>query len=388
MTTAPAPTQILRLPDTELPADTHELRRDVREFLRVEVRSIECASDAWLSGFDAEFSARIGERGWLGMTWPRRYGGHEKPSLHRFVVIEELLAAGAPVAAHWISDRQSGPALLRYGTEDQRERLLPDMARGRCFFAIGMSEPDSGSDLASVRTIARRDGDGWRLSGTKVWTSQAHRCHYMIALCRTSPRSEGDRHEGLSQFIVNLHAPGLTITPIRLLDGEHHFNQVVLDEVFVGDDMVLGQIGSGWQQVTSELAFERSGPERFLSTLPLLVALVGIADADDQRHAVAIGQLFAQLWAVRRLSVQIAAAIDRGEAPDVAAALVKDLGTTLENEIIDVARSVAPREPSVTAADPFARELARATLHAPGFTLRGGTNEVLRGIVARGLGLR
>lgn len=380
----------LRLPEAVLPVAAEELRGQVREFLRVEREqgSIHTQSDSWLGGFDAGFSGRLGERGWLGMTWPRRYGGHEQPSLHRFVVIEELLAAGAPVVAHWVSDRQSGPALLRYGTEEQRERLLPEMARGRCFFAIGMSEPDSGSDLASVRTTAQRDDGGWRLNGTKVWTSQAHHCHYMIALCRTSPRDEGARHDGLSQFVVDLSAPGVTISPIRLLDGEHHFNEVVLDDVFVDDTMVLGEIGSGWAQVTSELAYERSGPERFLSTLPLLVELVRVADPDDRRQAIAIGQLVAQLATLRRLSVQIAAALDRGEAPDTAAALVKDLGTTLENEIIDVARSIAPVEPSTSAADPFARELARAVLHAPGFTLRGGTNEVLRGIVARGLGLR
>ncbi|MCF7550819.1 acyl-CoA dehydrogenase family protein [Pseudonocardia sp. WMMC193] len=380
----------LRLPDAGLPPAAETLRGEVRKFLAAERAggTLQGASDAWLAGFDAGFSSRLGERGWLGMTWPRRYGGHEQPALHRFVVVEELLAAGAPVAAHWVADRQSGPALLRYGTEEQRHRLLPEMARGRCFFAIGMSEPDSGSDLASVRTAARRDGDGWRLSGTKVWTSQAHRSHFMIALCRTAPRRADARHEGLSQFVVDLRAPGLTVSPIRLLDGEHHFNQVLLDDVFVGDDMVLGEIGSGWRQVTSELAYERSGPERFLSTLPLLTALLRVADPDDRRQTEAVGSLVAQLWAVRRLSVQIAAALDRGEAPDVAAALVKDLGTTLENEIIDVARSVAPAEPSTTAADPFARELARAVLHAPGFTLRGGTNEVLRGIVARGLGLR
>lgn len=383
-------TRRIRLPDADLPPAAEAVRAEVREFLRSERErgSIHTTSDAWLAGFDPEFSARLGDRGWLGMTWPKRYGGHQQPALHRFVVIEELLAAGAPVVAHWVTDRQSGPALLRYGTQQQQERLLPEMARGRSYFAIGMSEPDSGSDLASVRTTARRDGAGWRLSGTKVWTSQAHRCDYMIALCRTSPSTDGGRHDGLSQFIVDLHAPGLTVSPIRLLDGEHHFNQVVLDDVYVGDDMVLGEIGSGWSQVTSELAFERSGPERFLSTLPLLVALVRVVDPGDRRQATAVGHLVAQLWAVRRLSVQIAAALDRGETPDVAAALVKDLGTTLENEIIDVVRSVAPVEPSTTAADPLARELARAVLHAPGFTLRGGTNEVLRGIVARGLGLR
>jgi alkylation response protein AidB-like acyl-CoA dehydrogenase len=386
--TAAAP--ILRLPDVELPVETEQLRDEVRAFLVDELRrgAFEPQTDAWLTGFDPAFSARLGDRGWLGMTWPRRYAGHERPALHRFVVVEELLAAGAPVGAHWVSDRQSGPALLRYGTESQRMKFLPEMAAGRCFFAIGMSEPDSGSDLASIRTTARRDKGGWVLNGTKVWTSQAHRCHYMITLCRTAPSHESDRRSGMSQFIVDLTAPGVTITPILLLDGEHHFNQVVLDDVRVSDDMVLGEVGAGWQQVTSELAYERSGPERFLSTLPLLGELLRSADAADDRQAIAVGELVAQLWTLRRLSLRIAGALDRGEAPDIAAALVKDAGTRLENEIIDVVRALAQVEPSRNSSHPLERELARGVLHAPGFTLRGGTNEVLRGIVARGLGLR
>lgn len=390
MTAATAASHVLRLPDVELPAEAERLRDEVRTFLDAERRrgAFEPRTDAWLAGFDPAFSARLGERGWLGMTWPRRYGGHERPALHRFVVVEELLAAGAPVAAHWVSDRQSGPALLRYGTESQREKFLPPMAAGRCFFAIGMSEPDSGSDLASIRTTARREGDVWVLNGTKVWTSQAHRCHYMIALCRTSPSQKTNRHAGMSQFIVDLTAPGVTITPILLLDGEHHFNQVVLDDVRVDDDMVLGMVGAGWRQVTSELAYERSGPERFLSTLPLLRELVRSADPDDDHQAIAVGELVAHLWTLRRLSLQIAGALDRGEAPDIAAALVKDAGTRLENDIIDVVRALAQVEPSRNSPHPAERELARAVLHAPGFTLRGGTNEVLRGIVARGLGLR
>lgn len=382
----------LRLPDVGLPPEAEKLRAEVRVFLAEQRAAgvIQPASDPWLAGADPAFSALLGERGWLGMTWPTRYGGHEQPSLHRFVVIEELLAAAAPVGLHWVTDRQSGPALLRYGTEEQRQRLLPGMAAGRTFFAIGMSEPDSGSDLASVRTTGRRDeaAGGWRLNGTKVWTSQARRCHYLIVLCRTAPLEDGGRHAGLSQFIVEPTLPGITINPIRLLDGEHHFNEVVFDDVLVPEEMVLGEVGQGWAQVTSELAYERSGPERFLSTLPLLLALIRVADPADRRQACAIGQLVAQLWTLRRLSLRIAGALDRGEAPDVAAAVVKDLGTTLENEIIDVARAVAPVEPSLASADPFARELARAQLHAPGFTIRGGTNEILRGIVARGLGLR
>src|SRR5699024_10502865 len=203
-----------------------------------------------------------------------------RSALERFAVTEELLAAAAPVAAHWIADRQIGPSLLRFGTEEQRRMYLPGIARGEVYFGIGMSEPDSGSDLASVPTKGVRPDGGWLVTGTKVWTSGAPHAHAFFALVRTAPLDSSHRHAGLSQLIVPLDSTGVTIRPIHLLTGEHHFNEVVLDEVFVPDSMVLGEVGQGWHQVTSELAFERSGPERFLSTYPLIAVLV---DALAQR---------------------------------------------------------------------------------------------------------
>ena len=344
--------------------------------------------DVWLTGWDERFSRELARRGWIGMTIPVEYGGHGASALDRYVVTEELLAAGAPVAAHWVADRQIGPTLMRFGTQEQRQRYLPRIAAGECYFGIGMSEPDSGSDLASVRTKAVRVDGGWELTGTKVWTSGAHRAHAFFALARSAPRDEARRHGGLSQFIVALDSPGVTIRPIPLLTGAHHFNEVVFDAVFVPDALVLGEIGAGWHQVTSELAFERSGPERFLSTYPLLAALVGELVARGSGGAREIGGLVARLWTLRRMSLAVAGSLASGETPELAAALVKDLGTRFENEVVDVARQVLAIPPDPGAEGGYARLLADAVLHAPGFTLRGGTNEVLRGIVARGLGLR
>jgi acyl-CoA dehydrogenase len=393
----PVTATLHRLPDlvpppTELPPRAAALRAEVRAFLAEEQAAGRWTprADVWLSGWDERFSRELGRRGWLGMTIPEEYGGQGASALDRYVVTEELLAAGAPVAAHWIADRQIGPTLLRFGTEEQRRRFLPGIAAGEVYFGIGMSEPDAGSDLAAVRTRAVRVDGGWELTGTKVWTSGAHRAHAFFALARTSPRDEKHRHAGLSQFIVLLDAPGVQIRPIPLLTGAHHFNEVVFDRVLVPDDMVLGEIGAGWKQVTSELAFERSGPERFLSTFPLLVALVGelARTAGAERSAREVGGLVARLWALRRMSLAVAGSLESGEAPELAAAVVKELGTRYENEVIDVARLLVTIPPDPGAEAGFARLLADAVLHAPGFTLRGGTNEVLRGIVARGLGLR
>jgi acyl-CoA dehydrogenase len=380
-------------PPLDLPPRAAELRASVRAFLAEEraAGSWVPRADVWLSGWDERFTKELGRRGWLGMTIPTEYGGHGATPLDRYVVTEELLAAGAPVAAHWVADRQIGPTLMRFGSDEQRRRFLPGIAAGEVYFGIGMSEPDSGSDLASVRTKAEQVDGGWELTGTKVWTSGAHHAHAFFALARSAPKDDTDRHAGLSQFIVELDAPGVQIRPIPLLTGAHHFNEVVFDHAFIPDAMVLGEIGSGWHQVTSELAFERSGPERFLSTYPLLTALVGeltagtAVDAGTRRQ---LGALVSRVWALRRMSLAVAGALESGEAPELAAAVVKDLGTRYENEVVDAARLLVAVPPDPGAEDGFARLLADAIQHAPGFTLRGGTNEVLRGIVARGLGLR
>ncbi len=377
-------------PVRALPA-AGELRAAVRGFLAQEraAGGFVPACDAWLSGWDESFSRRLAARGWVGMTVPPEYGGPGRSPLERYVVIEELLAAGAPVAAHWVSDRQIVPNLLRFGSEELRQRYLPAIARGECYFAIGLSEPDAGSDLAAVRTAGTKVDGGWRVSGTKIWTSGAHRARAFIALLRTGPPDGRQRHVGLSQLLIELDQPGVTIAPIISMTGEHHFNEVVLDEVFVPDGQVIGTIGEGWAQATSELAYERSGPERILSTFVLMETLAGelAARGGGPGAAQALGQVTSRLWACRQMSLAVAGALADGETPEIAAALVKDVGTRLESEIIDVARMLTAAEPDPDGGG-IAAMLAHAVLHAPGFTLRGGTNEILRGIVARALGLR
>ena len=371
-----------------------DLRASVRDFLvadRVEFGWAPSV-DAWLSSWDEEFSARLGDAGFLGLTIPREYGGQGLSHLHRYVVTEELLAAGAPVAAHWIADRQVAPGLLAYGSEQQRQRLLPKIAAGRYFSAIGMSEPQAGSDLAAAAAKATRTDGGWVLSGTKVWTSGAHLAHQIVVLARTSPVDPDRRHAGFSQFIVPTDLPGISISSIVLMSGEHHFNEVTFDEVFIEDDNALGEIGAGWQQVTAELSFERSGPERILTTAPLLTALIRVLaeqhDADDHT-AAALGDLLARLISLRQLSVSVARALADGHSPVNEAALVKDLGTRFEQESVELAADLFSYVDTQTPGyDRVAALLEVGRLHSPLFTLRGGTNEVLRGVVARGMGLR
>jgi alkylation response protein AidB-like acyl-CoA dehydrogenase len=383
----------LSFPRESLPRSVAPLRAELRAFLDAERAAghFVAGADSWMNASPA-FSRKLGARGWLGMTWPRAYGGGERSALERYVVTEELLTAGAPVGAHWISDRQTGPMLLRFGTEEQRLAFMPRIARGECYFAIGMSEPDAGSDLAAVRTRAERVEGGWKLTGRKVWTSFAHEAHAMIVLCRTAPRDEQQRHAGLSQLLVELHWPGITMRPILNLAGEHHFNEVVFDEVFVPDARVVGQIGEGWKQVIGELAFERSGPERFLSYFPLLPALIaGVAPrarVDDRASAAAVGALVTQLAALRQMSISVAGRLQAGESPEIEAAVVKDLGTRLERQLPEQARHIAALNDLPLHEGDFGRLLAETLYRSPSATLRGGTNEILRGAVARAMGLR
>ena len=382
--------QSFRFDVPPLPDDARDARRRVREFLDAERKAGRFAAHrtSWTS-FDPEFSRRAGEAGFIGMTWPEAFGGQALSSLARFVVTQELLAAGAPCFAHWVADRQSGPQILRYGSERARRSILPRICRGECFFAIGMSEPDSGSDLAAVRTRAVRRGDDWVIDGSKIWTSNAHRVHYLIALVRTGDAG-ADRHAGLTQFIVDMSAPGVQVRPIYNLAGGHEFNEVHFDGYVVPDDMRVGEEGQGWSMVTSELAYERSGPDRYLSDYRLMVELVDrIGNAPDGRQAVAVGRLVAHLAALQRMSTAVAGLLERGRDVGTEAALVKDVGTAFERDLPEVARQLLPIEPCVDDGDDtYAESLAHVLLHAPSYTLRGGTREILRGIIARGLGLR
>ena len=249
-----------------------------------------------------------------------------------------------------------------------------------------MSEPDSGSDLAALRTKAEKKGDIYLVNGTKLWTSGAHRCQYMIALFRTS--QEEDRHGGFSQFIVDLSLPGVTIRPIIDLAGRHHFNEVIFEDVEVPEDMLIGIEGNGWNQVTAELALERSGPERYLSSYMLLQELVNeFSNKNDDEGVTEIGRQMSHLTTLRQMSVSVAGMLDQGENPALEASVVKDLGAVFEQELPNIAHRLMGLEPDSKGTD-FQRYLAILTQISPSFSLRGGTREILRGIIARGLGLR
>lgn len=337
--------------------------------------------DSWLRAVDPEFSQELGRRGWIGMTVPPELGGHGRSFVERYVVTEELLAAGAPVAYHWFADRQVAPTLMASGNERLQQELIPRICRGELCVCIGISEPNAGSDVAAISTTATRDGDHWRIDGQKVWTTGAMHAQYCYLLARTE-RCD-DPHDGLSEFVVPMDAAGISVRPIVDLAGEEHFAEVFFDAVAVENWRLVGEAGDGFRQIVRQLDYERSGPERFMSTVPLLDALVRQVRRNGAAEWIPeIGELMARLAALREMALTVAASMDAGAPPSAYSALVKDMGAVLEQDVValaqDALEDLEPEGRSIV--EPRLRE---GLLYQPTFALRGGTTEILREVVAR-----
>jgi acyl-CoA dehydrogenase len=288
-----------------------------------------------------------------------------------------MRVANAPTRRFFVADRQSGPVLLKYAPEHIKMDILPRICRGEVCFAIGMSEPNSGSDLFAAKTKATKTDGGFLINGTKIWTSSAHIADYMIAIFRTSPSTKENRRHGLTQFLVDMKTPGIKVNPIGQITGQFEFNEVVFTDAFMPDDHVLGEIDGAWKQATSELAY----------VLTELVRAVG--PKPDTRSAEGIGRLVAQLHTMRRMSVSVAGMLQAGKEPVVEASIVKDIGTVWEQQLPHRVRDLAAFvDADATNHETLENQLSFAIKTAPKLTIQGGTTEVLRGIIARGLGLR
>jgi len=361
------------------------LRAEVRAFAAQDaaLAARPFLEDGWIAGFDSDFSRRIAARGWIGMTWPKQYGGGERSYLDRLIVTEELLLAGAPVAAHWFGDRQIGPALLAHGTEQQK-----------LSFCAGMSEPNAGSDLAALATRADLEGDEFVIRGQKIWTSFATQADYCYLVARTNPSAP--RHKGISELLISMRTPGITVRPIRDMVGESHFGELFFDEVRVPKSALIGQLDHGFYQIMQQLDFERSGIERLVSNAPLWRAALAHARASGMTaRDSALRNRLAELeiaWrAGRGLIYRVAEMLSQGRVPNHEAAVAKTFCTSLEQRITDAVSQIYGPDAALDASDPrapLAGRAARTLLYAPAYTIQGGTNNILRNIIAtRGLGL-
>jgi 3-oxocholest-4-en-26-oyl-CoA dehydrogenase alpha subunit len=380
--------------DFRFTAEQEAFRQEIHAFVRAALpEPPDIPEDAWIIGFDRAFSKKLAARGWIGLTWPREYGGQGKSYLDRLILTEELLRHGAPVAAHWLGDRQMGPSILRYGTPEQKRKFLPGIISGDIVFCIGMSEPGAGSDLAGLQTKAVDDGDAYVLSGQKIWTSFAHLADYCYLVARTNP--DVPKHKGISEFLVDMRTPGITIKPIVDMTGAHHFNEVFFDQVRIPKDCLVGEKDHGWYQIASQLDYERSGIERLMSNYPILGAITHYVQETGQiqrelvRHRLA--QLHIEFTMGRFLVYKVAWLLTQGVVPNAESAAAKAYCTEFEQRLAQAASELMGGYGQLLPDSHRARlhgRIARAYLYAPAYTIQGGTSTILRNIIAtRGLGL-
>lgn len=349
------------------------LQAEAEEVGRKAAAGLEVREDSWINGYDRELSLELGRRGWLGMTLPIEVGGHGRTPLERFVVTEALIATGAPIAASYFADRQMGPTLAQYGTLEQQAVFLPGIIAGETTWCIGMSEPDSGSDLASLRARAERRGDVYVVNGQKIWTSFGEVADYCYLICRTS--EEGPPHTGISELIVPLDLPGITIRPIEDMTGNRHFCEVWYEDVEVPAANLVGEEGASWRQTMRQLEHERGGIDRLLSNRALYLDALAMADTTDRR----VRQEIAELESGYRVGRMLVLREVLGQAPKGFSAATKAFCTEHEQRVAAfVSRVVGPD------ALLWGR-VARGVAYAPAYTIMGGTSNVLRNILGERL---
>jgi len=344
--------------------------------------------------FTREFCRALAARGWLTLAWPPEHGGAGASAWTQTVVREEMWAAEEPRGPQYMNLNYIGPLLMRYGTDEQRARFLPAMARGEVIWCQGFSEPDAGSDLASLRTRARPHEQGFVVDGTKIWTSYADApADWCLLLTRTDP--EAERHRGISVLLVDMTTPGITVRPIDTMAGPHEFNEVMFDDVVVPRDCLLGEQDHGWELIAAGLTFERVGIARYARAARVLEHLVEHANATgrsrDPLVRTRLADLRARCEAARILAYRAVSLQARGEVPTVDASVARIHATQLEQEVSHAGLELlgpAGLLRTGDAAAPLAGEVQRHFVRNIPTTVAAGTLEIQKNIVAqRGLGL-
>ena len=386
--------------DFSFTQEQKRLGQEVRDFLEDEVgrRLWKPSCDAWIQGHNPAFTKRVAQRGWIGLTWPREYGGHERSFLDRLIVTEEMLRYGAPAACHWFSDRQIGGSILSYGSEEQKREFLPKIVRGDIYVGLGMSEPESGSDLASLKMRATEEDEVYVVNGQKTWTSGASFINYVNLFARTD--SDAPKHRGISEFIVPMDLPGISRIPMIDITGTEAWNDLFFDNVRVPKKYLIGQKNTGFYHVVEQLAYERGGMERLMGNYPLFDGLVtfiketkrnGRTLSQDTRIRHKLAQLQVEFEVGRLLMYKVAAVMDAGRPPTVEAAMSKSYATAFEQRLANTAMDILG--PYGLLLDdskfvPFEGLASHSYLASKGYSLQAGSREILKNIIAtRGLGL-
>jgi alkylation response protein AidB-like acyl-CoA dehydrogenase len=371
--------------DFALSPELEELAAEAEAVARDAAKRSSFPEDSWIVGYDPELTRELGRRGWIGMTWPVEEGGHGRSVLERFVVYEQLIKHGAPIAAGWFADRQMGPSLLQFGTPAQRQRWIPGIVAGESQWCIGMSEPDAGSDVASLRSRAERSGDDWIVNGQKVWTSGAADADFCYLIARTDP--EAPKHAGLSEFVVDMTSAGIEVRTIKDMTGNEHFCEVHFTDVRVPGDHLIGQLNGSFRQLMRQMEHERGGIDRLVSNYALYRDLLDALGPEPRSDPI-IRQELAAIETSYRIGRLLVLRETLKQAPSGFSAATKTFGTEFEQRLANFAAKVLGPSALLWGGPGLAGRSARAVCYAPAYTIMGGTVTILRNLLGeRVLGL-
>ena len=363
--------------DYTWPKEFDDLAAEARRWVAEATSDLFNTDDGWLVGYSDEFTLRLAEKGWIGMTWPIDKGGDGRPEIERFVVTEQLLLGRAPMAGSFFPDRQIGPVLLAYGTPEQQERFLPAMRQGKSKWCIGMSEPDAGSNVAGISTKATKDGSNWVVNGQKIWTSGAQSADWCYLICRTD--LEAPPHKGMSEFIVDMKSPGIDIKPIKDASGDSHFNEVFFNDVLVPGENLVGELNNSFGQTMRQLEHERGGIDRLASNQRLYLDTKALADATSSL----VRQEMAHIETGYKIGRHMVLRNVLRQNPFAQySAVTKTWCTEFEQRVANFVGYAAGAESMLS------NRVSRNLIYAPAYTIMGGTTQILRNIIGeRILGL-
>jgi alkylation response protein AidB-like acyl-CoA dehydrogenase len=329
-------------------SDDRAYRRELQQFLSATLPADwdEIAKDGPGSDsqarFSLEFCPKLAERGWLTQNWPEEYGGSAASAWRHIILGEEMWSIGEPRSSQYMNVNWVGPTIMRYGSDAQKRKHLPPIAAGEAFWCQGFSEPEAGSDLVSLRTLALRNGDHFVVNGSKIWTSYVNHAQYCFLVVRTDPQSQ--KHRGISVLLCPMDLPGIEMREIPSVVGERYFFEVFFDDVRVPVECLLGTEHSGWDVVTYSLAYERVGAARYARAARTLDALARLAQErgalDDPRILEKLGEARALCEASRLLTYRVIDLRERGKPPSADTNVARIAGTTAELAVAELALEI------------------------------------------------
>lgn len=389
--------------DFQFTPQQQDFRQEVRQFLvdnlgddwRGIVPDDYFTADNW--ALIRQLTAKLVERGWLTLAWPQEYGGQGRPHIEQMIYNEETAYFRAPMRDTSMGTHMVGPSIMLYGSDEQKARYLPEIADGSAVYCQGFSEPESGSDLASLQLRAVEDGDDFILNGSKIWTSGAHRANRCYIMARTNP--DAPKHRGISVFIVDMAAPGIQVAPLINMFGVHYFNQVFFENVRVPKQNMIGEMNRGWYVAATTLDFERSGVGRYGSNRRDLEEIIelynhlrfdcGVSVEDKYRRRIA------DLWTANEAgcltAYNVAWMQSQALVPNKEASAAKLVGSEISQRISQLGMQMLGPYAVLDEGSGWAflnGRIAQQWMDAVSLTIRAGTSEIQRNIIAsRGLGL-